>query len=353
MPTNNAVLSAREAFEQGTAALAPTVTKELKLQPQAAAGESAAGAQDQTQIAADSATSENQPADSPAADTAQGDETVDDSSAADTTTTDASDDSDPADLTSETADQQPPRAKGRAQARIEDLVATNKALKQSLDYLQNQVLAKLPQAAPAQPQTEAAPAGAQPVAAVEAAPTLESCGYDTDKWTRAMHAWTDKRIEAGVTQAVQTVQQNQTEASRKAAFETRMAAFGATTPDLQVVLGNPALPRLSKDAAVLVVDSEVGPQILYHLGKNPEKAARIARQTPVQQAAAIGRLEAELSAKPLTQKKTTQSITKAPPPPTATKGNGGAPITDPTKMPIKDFMAKEREKMAARRTGRR
>lgn len=355
MPTNHAVLSAREAFEQGTAALTPKVTQELKLQPQAATGESAAVAQDQTQTAADGDTSvdvdNSDTVDSPAAEVASNGENVDSSAATDEA--DASDDSESADLTSETADQQPPKAKGRAQARIEDLVASNKALKASLDYLQNQVLAKLPQAAPAQPQTEAPPAGAQPVAAVEAAPTLEGCGYDTDKWTKAMHAWTDKRIAAGVNQAVQTVQQNQTEATRKAAFETRMATFGKTTPDLQVVLGNPALPRLSKDAAALVVDSEIGPQILYHLGKNPEKAARIARQTPVQQAAAIGRLEAELAPKTSTQKKTTSNITKAPAPPTPTKGNSGAPSTDATKMPIGDFIKRERAQAAEKRSGRR
>jgi hypothetical protein len=357
MPTNNAVLSAREAFEQGTAAAASAPDKlSLALKPQRTAQpaeQSSASAQIQSQPAADASADDNiDAADSSAAADVSSDDNVD-SSAADTTTADASDDSEHADLTSETADQQPPKAKGRAQARIEDLVASNKALKQSLEYLQNEVLAKLPQQqaaaqpAPAVTTTPAAPA------AEEAPPTLESCGFDTDKWTQAIHAWTKKQIAAGVTQAVQTVKQEQTTATRVQAFQTREAAFAATAPDYGVVIGNPALPRFAPEPAQLVLDSEVGPQILYHLGKNPEKAARIARMAPVQQAAAIGRLEAELVAKPSTQKKTTTNITKAPPPPTATKGNGGAPTTDPTKMPVKDFIAQERERMAARRTGRR
>jgi hypothetical protein len=276
-------------------------------------------------------------------DTAIGDEPVESSAAPDEVA--ASDESDPAELTSETADTQQPNKKppSRAQVRIEDLIASNRALKTSLEYLQTEVLTKL------QPQAQQPTAQTPAALAAEDAPTLESCGFDTDKWTKAVNAWTNKRIEQGISKAVQTVQQNQTEATRRAAFESRMAAVSAVTPDFQVILGNPALPQLHKDAASLVVDSELGPQILYHLGKNPEEAARIARKTPVQQAAAIGRLEAELS-KPVVKssQKTPTNITKAPAPPTPTKG-GGASHTDMTKAPIADFVAHERKLMAEKR----
>jgi hypothetical protein len=297
--------------------------------------------------APNSDTLENQPGDSPAPDTALGDDNVDSSIPADTTTAGAPDDSDPADLTSE-ADPQPAKPKSRAQARIEDLVASNKALKASLDYMQNQVLAKLPTQ---QPQTQVTPpAGAQPAAADEAAPTLESCGYDTDKWTKAMHAWTDRRIEGGVTRAVQTVKQEQTVETRVNNFRAREAAFAAAAPDYAVVIGNPALPRLAGDVAATVMDSEMGPQIIYHLGKNPEKAAKIARMNPVQQGAAIGRLEAELTAaKPKTQKTPTNNITRAPNPPTPTQGRGNTPSVDPSKMSAKEWIEWDRQQTLAKR----
>jgi hypothetical protein len=295
--------------------------------------------------APNSDTLETQPADSPPADTAPGDVIVDSSAAPDEVA--ASDDSDPADLTSE-ADPQPAKPKSRAQARIEDLVASNKALKASLDYMQNQVLAKLPTQ---QPQTQVTPpAGAQPAAADEAAPTLESCGYDTDKWTKAMHAWTDRRIEGGVTRAVQTVKQEQTVETRVNNFRAREAAFAAAAPDYAVVIGNPALPRLAGDVAATVMDSEMGPQIIYHLGKNPEKAAKIARMNPVQQGAAIGRLEAELTAaKPKTQKTPTNNITRAPNPPTPTQGRGNTPSVDPSKMSAKEWIEWDRQQTLAKR----
>lgn len=313
------------------------------------AGETPAGAQDGTQIAADSVTLENQPVDSSAA-VPGSDGNVDDSSVADSTTANASDDSDSANLTGEATDQQAVKPKGRAQVRIEDLVASNKALKASLDYLQNQVLAKLPHPQASQPTAQTLVATP---AAIEEAPTLESCEFDTGKWTKAMHAWTAKQIEHGVTRAVQTVQQNQTAETRKVAFETRMSALAASTPDLQVVLGNPALPQLHKDAASLVVDSEVGPQILYHLGKNPEKAARIARQTPVQQAAAIGRLEAEIQAAKPSQKTPTPNITRAPNPPTPTSGRGNTPSVDPNKMSSQEWIEWDRKQTEAKQRARR
>lgn len=223
-------------------------------------------------------------------------------------------------------------AKGTARERIEDLVAERNALKKYIEYRDS---LERPQAAtPVETPT-----------ATEA-PTLESCQFDTDKWTKAMNAWTTKQIQDGVKQALTAEKQTATVADQKTKFEERMSAFEKATPDVKVVLGNPALPRLSNEAASLVVASDLGPQILYHLGKNPEKAARIARQSPIQQAAAIGRLEAELKTPP----KTSKQLSNAPPPPTTTRGAGGAPMstTDP-KMDLKDFMARERQALIDRR----
>lgn len=240
-----------------------------------------------------------------------------------------------------------PEPKGsRARERIEDLVAERNALKKYAEYLQTQMAAK-PAAAETPP-----PSQEPAVVTTEAAPSLESVGFDTDKWTKAMETWTAKQIERGVKAAVTNVQAEQQQAVVRQAFESRLSAFQAKTPDLQVVLGNPALPRLDTEAAKLVVASELGPQILYHLGKNPDKAVRIARQNAVGQAAAIGRLEAELSAaaaKP--PQKTTASITKAPAPPTQTPA-GGAARTDPMTMSMADFVKHEREQALNKRVAR-
>jgi hypothetical protein len=176
------------------------------------------------------------------------------------------------------------------------------------------------------------------------APTLANCGFDTDKWTQAMHAWTQVQIQSGIKQAIGSEREAATMQEIKVAFEERLAAFEKTTPDIKVVLGNPALPRLSREAGKIVMQSDLGVQILYHLGKNPDKASRIARQDPIQQAAAVGRLEAELRA----PAKARQS-TNAPPPPTPNRGASAPPLDD-ANMSMKEYVAKERQAMIARRS---
>lgn len=262
---------------------------------------------------------EPDPAESPPAEEPSGDVVV----AADST---------PADAADEPAPEAP---RGTARERIEELVAERNALKKFIDYREA-----------AWTQSPPAAATAAPPAAETSAPSLESCQYDTDKWTKAMNAWTQTQIQTGVKQALQSERQTATVETNKAKFEERMDAFAKATPDIKVVLGNPSLPQLHKDAAALVVGSELGPQILYHLGKNPEKAARIARQSPIEQAAAVGRLEVELK----TAKVPQRQLSNAPAPPTTTRGAGAAPIstTDP-KMDLAEFMKRERQALAERR----
>lgn len=342
MPVDTFTSAELADFEKNFKPAAAPVKAAAESQP---AGDSAS-TQDDTHTATDSASSEQTSESSTEdTDTLDGDDVVE-SSAADTTPADASDESETADLTSETVDTQPQKPRSRAQERIESLVASNKALKASLEHLQSEVLAKLsPQQAP-----EPAAQTSVAASAEEAPPTLESCGFDTDRWTQAMQAWTKKQVDSGVKRAVETVHQNQTEDARKATFQSRLNAFDKATPDLKVILGNPALPKLAKDAAELVVDSELGPQILYHLGKNPEKAASIARLSPVKQAAAIGRIEAEIQAAAKTAQKTkTNTISRAPAPPNPTAGRGNTPTVDPAKLSTTDWIEMDRKQTEERR----
>lgn len=237
-----------------------------------------------------------------------------------------------ADSTPPVADEPAPEAppKGSARERIEELVAERNALKKFIDYREA-----------AWSQTGKVEAPPPVIPEVSTAPTLESCQFDTDKWTQAMNAWTTKQIQSGVKQALESERNTASVQDIRAKFEERMEAYAKTNPDVKVVLGNPALPHLDKDAAALVVKSELGPQIMHHLGKNPEKAARIARQSPIEQAAAVGRIEAELRIPTKPQKQ----ISNAPEPPTPSKGavapqEGGS---------IGDFVARERKAMADRR----
>jgi len=216
--------------------------------------------------------------------------------------------------------------------RFDEVIDERNALRRFNEYL----LAK--------DQVQQPAATAAPAPAVETVPTLEGSGFDVAKYEESMKAWTTKQIEAARTQGAQQA----TEATAQATFNERMAAYAKTNPRVVTVLGNPNLPQLAKDAAAEVVESELGPQILEYLGMNPDQAVRIARQTPIQQAAAIGRIEGELRAKSKTPQKTPQ-ITRAPNPPTPTQGRGNTPSVDPLKMSTTEWIKWDRQQTLEKR----
>jgi hypothetical protein len=328
MPTDAAVLTSRAAFEAATDALVTA--------PPAA-----------TPPAPDDASVDTAPLESPTSEEAvvDGDALVESSIEAESTPADEPDESGTADdATSDTGN----KPKGsRASERIQGLIAEREALKLQLEYLQKDVLAKLTPAAKSEPPP------AVPPPATDTPPTLESVNYDTDKWAQAMTAWTNKQIQAGVTQAVQGMKQSQTEEQLLGKFNERMAAYEAKNPDFKTLLANPALPKIeNRDVAAYVVASPLAPQILHYLGKHPDVAVRISRQTPLQQAASIGRIEAQITPpNPAgTAKKPATTITKAPPPPTPSGGGGASGMSrDITKMPIAEAMRLEREALIKRR----
>jgi len=82
----------------------------------------------------------------------------------------------------------------------------------------------------------------------------------------------------------------------------------------------------------LILTSDVGADVAYHLGQNRALAAQIAAMNPVEAARAIGRIEASLSApKPKLE-------TNAPTPISPVRGSAGA-ARDPSKMSVTEYAA--------------
>ena len=87
---------------------------------------------------------------------------------------------------------------------------------------------------------------------------------------------------------------------------------------------------VTKAMGELIMTSEAGPDVLYHLGQNRALAAQIAAMNQVEAARAIGRIEASLSApKPRTE-------TKAPDPISPVRGSAGASL-NPDKMSYEEY----------------
>lgn len=128
----------------------------------------------------------------------------------------------------------------------------------------------------------------------------------------------------------------QIEARESAAIAESWAAQVAEAEsryaDFKTVALSQEVP-VTKEMGLLIATSDVGADVLYHLGQNRALAAQIAGMSQVEAARAIGRIEASLSLpKPRTE-------TKAPDPISPLKGGAGATAKDPAKMTYAEFRA--------------
>lgn len=119
--------------------------------------------------------------------------------------------------------------------------------------------------------------------------------------------------------------------------------------DFDQVAYNPNL-RITPQMAEAIRLSDVGPEVAYHLGMNPQEAARISRLSPIAQAKEIGKLEVEVTKAPPVKK-----TTSAPEPirPVASRSTP-TPVLDTTdprstsSMSTSDWIAAERKRQIAK-----
>lgn len=246
------------------------------------------------------------------------------------------------------------KPRSRAQERIEELVAERNALRKYGEYLLTQV-GDLRKAGVKEPVQESRPAPAESVD--ESAPTLESADFDPVKLNKLQNEWIQNQVNKRVESAVKQIEVRQSEVAIRQAFEQRTVEFRKNTPDFDTVLANPALPQLAPEAARVIIRSEQGPDIAYHLGKNPDLAERIARMEPVSQAAAIGRIEGQLSK--VAQKEPSKapparpvSVTKAPPPPKPVSSGSAVVQKDMAQMSMEEWVSQERGRKIAERAAK-
>lgn len=216
------------------------------------------------------------------------------------------------------------RRKPAAQ-RIEEVVAEREALREAAEFWRQRAIAGL-----TTPPAAATPAPTAEPEALGPPPKLADFEHDTDRWAEAHAQWTAKKLElevsARVAKAVEATQAATAQSQVKAQWEQRAAQYAKNHPDFMAVVSNPRLP-ITDVMTEIIVASEHGPALAHHLGLHPDKAARIARMSPTQAAAALGRLEAEIGAahrKPTPPP--TKQTTRAPEPPTPVNA-GSSPST--------------------------
>jgi len=163
---------------------------------------------------------------------------------------------------------------------------------------------------------------AKPTAQTQAQnpPTLESAGYDEVVYQDQMAQWLESKLDARLDQREQKTQASKQQEALQAKFEdfsTRSATFAEQHDDFFEAIQQPDLP-VSDAMRDMIFESEKGPEIIYHLANNFDKADQISRMSPTKAAFEIGRLEARFVVPKAKAKKTTSA------PPAVKKVVGGA-----------------------------
>lgn len=175
---------------------------------------------------------------------------------------------------------------------------------------------------------------------IGAAPKESDYANDYVAFDRAMVAYeAAKRISEGAVREALSMRAETAQAARREIVETyedRADAARKALPDFDRVMAS--APNVNNHVAELILSDENGPQIAYHLAKNPKLIGDLNAMHPLQAAREIGRLAANVATP---SKRTTQA-----PPPVKPAGSASSPSSDPAKMSTDEYFAYRRKSSA-------
>lgn len=220
-------------------------------------------------------------------------------------------------MTEETTDEAKPKGKG-FQKRINQLTRNVRELERALEM------------------ERASRQQASEKKEVKGEPKLEDYD-DFGKYAKDVAKWEVAQVKGELTQKQAEEVQRVLVMKAQDDFRERLETFADTHDDFQELVEE--IGPLIKGAALeTLMDSKHGPEIIYHLGKNPEEAERLSKLSPLAAAREIGRIEERLNSKSV--KRTTNA-----PPPSKTI-TGSSPASTPLdKMDMKDFIKARRAQL--------
>lgn len=221
----------------------------------------------------------------------------------------------------------------KVRSRFDELTQYRRNAERERDYWREQALRRPPE-----------PEKPAPVAEVKAK-TLADFEFDEAKYQTYLYEQVEQRATSAAERKLNE-SQAKIEAERRAqTFRQREAEFSKTTPDYaQVAHFAPIGPAMAQALMAL----EAGPQLAYHLGKNPEIALRLNELPPTVAAFELGEINARLKAE--REKAKASTVSKAPPPPPKIEGAGDPAVQkDPSQMTDAEFAKWRRRQIAQRR----
>lgn len=203
-------------------------------------------------------------------------------------------------------------------------------------------------------QQQKAPAKQDPVAEEKpkALPKLEDFAFDEAAYQAALLELASKEAARAVREELKREESERQKQVQVKSWKQREAEFKAKTPDYDDVVYT---APISDAMADLIMESEIGAEVAYYLGKNPDEARQIAELDPVKAARALGRIEAKLEKPPAPPTPKPVAVSKAPPPPPRIEAAGeAAPVRadspESDKLPMAEWM-RLRTKQLARKKG--
>jgi hypothetical protein len=159
---------------------------------------------------------------------------------------------------------------------------------------------------------------------------------DYGEYMRAVSRWEAKQVldeeRRNYAQAQQQRRHQDAQTQFQRATADRVAAGQAKYQDFDSVINDGLAPFLTPHLHAALVDSDMGHDVAYYLGKHPVDAERIANLHPVAAAREIGRLEAKLL-------HTTGTATSAAPDPITPVGSRAKASKDPGQMTDAEYLA--------------
>lgn len=145
---------------------------------------------------------------------------------------------------------------------------------------------------------------------------------DMDKFRADLKKWSAENTKREIaSENEKAAKAKQAEATAKA-WKERAEAAAKEMPDFQETIAGSSV-SLSDQARDAIIESDVGPKLLYHFAKNPDQAEALGKMTVGRMLREIGRLEAEIGGAAKPQSKSAEKvveISKAPAPITPLKG---------------------------------
>lgn len=183
----------------------------------------------------------------------------------------------------------------------------------------------------------------QPPQDDETPKTLADFEYDEVKYQAYVFEQAEKRAVKAARGELSADQERQAAQRRKDSFRSRSTEFAKTVEDYDSTVRNPRL-HITADMAEVIEDSEDGPALAYHLGKNPDVADRIAQLPPKAAARELGKIEARLAVEREAAKaaKEAARISNTPAPPPKVGSDAQVEKKDPAQMSDDEWFATQK-----------